>query len=509
MQQINKFIGNILVIMTCCGSWHTSIAAHANTANFLRTNHHFNSIKQDRNELYMFLKKMPKGGDLHNHLWGATYPENLVAYASEDSLCLDTKNFVVSAETPCSGMKFSDVEKQPDVYDDLINAWSMRGFHPARGSGDQHFFATFLKNSPIIKHHRGEILAELAQRASDQNLNYLELIITHGFDEANAFGKHVSWKNNLEDVFKQLPQQDVEELVKKISEQIELEESVKNKILGCGSDNPLPACNVKIRYQYPALRVIPKNLVFTHFAIAFKLAEENPKVVGINIVGPENNNTALRDFPQHMQMLDFFHKRYPQVHRSIHAGEFDRNLVTPERRQHHINDAITIGHAQRIGHGVDIAAEKDAESLLKHMAKNKILVEINLTSNDKILGITDERHPISLYLKYGVPIVLSTDDEGILRTNITREYHRATLSYDFDYATLKQFNRNSLSYSFLPGENLWRNTEQSIVNKHCGSTTLGSDNPKPACQKFLDSSEKASLQWQLERQLAKFEARKF
>jgi adenosine deaminase len=32
---------------------------------------------------------MPKGGDLHNHLSGSIYAEDLIDYAARDYLCLD------------------------------------------------------------------------------------------------------------------------------------------------------------------------------------------------------------------------------------------------------------------------------------------------------------------------------------------------------------------------------------------------------------------------------------
>jgi hypothetical protein len=40
-------------------------------------------------------------------------------------------------------------------------------------------------------------------------------------------------------------------------------------------------------------------------------------------------------------------------------------------------------------------------------------VEINLTSNDQILGVHGAMHPFPAYRAAGVPTVLSTDDEGV------------------------------------------------------------------------------------------------
>jgi len=58
-----------------------------------------------------------------------------------------------------------------------------------------------------------------------------------------------------------------------------------------------------------------------------------------------------------------------------------------------IRDSIDIGHARRIGHGVSVAWEKDLPGLLAQMAQDGVMVEINLTSNESILGIAGDAIP--------------------------------------------------------------------------------------------------------------------
>jgi adenosine deaminase len=99
-------------------------------------------------------------------------------------------------------------------------------------------------------------------------------------------------------------------------------------------------------------------------------------------------------------------------------------------------------------------------------------------------------------MKYGVPTVLSTDDEGVSRSDMTQEYWRAMRTYNISYPQLKQMLRNSLEYSFLPGASLW-----SAPNKR--ATACVKDGP--TCNKFLSSSERAKAEWNLEKQFEKFE----
>src|SRR5262249_4527637 len=118
----------------------------------------------------------------------------------------------------------------------------------------------------------------------------------------------------------------------------------------------------------------------------------------------------------------------------------------------HIPQAIEIAGARRIGHGVSVAFERDAAGLLTKMRARQVVVEINLTSNDVILGVRGKDHPLPAYLAAGVPVVLSTDDAGIARIDLTNEYFRAARDYGLGYRELKAIAGNALRYSFLDEE---------------------------------------------------------
>ena len=133
------------------------------------------------------------------------------------------------------------------------------------------------------------------------------------------------------------------------------------------------------------------------------------------------------------------------------------------------------------------------------MANTPIPVEINLTSNKSILNIFGKNHPINFYLNNNVPIVLSTDDEGILRTDLTTQYVNAVIEHHLNYSTIKMINRNALTYSFLPGKSLWANPLTQDVIPEC------KDLDSMGCHKFIDGSEKAKIQWDLEKKLLTFE----
>ena len=124
-----------------------------------------------------------------------------------------------------------------------------------------------------------------------------------------------------------------------------------------------------------------------------------------------------------------------------------------------------------------------------------------------ILGIVGKEHPFPTYRKFGVPVALSTDDEGVSRIDLTREYVRAVETYALTYADLKELVRNSLDYSFLGGGSLWDDGgAYARVVAACRSDVSGADKPSPPCASFLGESDKAKQQWELERRLQAFEA---
>ena len=247
------------------------------------------------------------------------------------------------------------------------------------------------------------------------------------------------------------------------------------------------------------LREQPLDNLFAQALNGFAAADKSDDIVGVNLVQPEDGIIALRDYQEQMRIFKFLHSTYPNVQIALHAGELAPSDVTPAELRFHIHDAIFTGQAKRIGHGVDIAYEDDADELVTYMAKTPVAVEINLTSNQAILNISGKQHPIHYYLAHHIPIILSTDDEGILRTDLTREYVKAVNEQGLDYPDIKNITRNAITYSFVPGASLWADASKGVKVNEC--TNADSE----TCQQFIKDNEKARLQWQLEKKLAAFE----
>ena len=152
--------------------------------------------------------------------------------------------------------------------------------------------------------------------------------------------------------------------------------------------------------------------------------------------------------------------------------------------------------------------ETDPKLLLSGACGPKhVMVEINLTSNDVILGVNTNRHSLPAYLAAHVPVALSTDDEGVSRIDLTHEYTRGALDFGLTYLDLKRLARTSLEHSFLPGDSLWLKADDfSRVATACAGETLGGEAPRPRCAAYLKGSARAWQQWELERRYAVFES---
>lgn len=491
----------LFILMLCCSSF-AQASIHQDKVSL-----YFNTIKNNPCELQMFLQAMPKGGDVHNHLAGATYAECLLEYGKNGGWCIDSRTFALRKEQSCKEeYKLDHIVNDKILYNKTIDAWSMRSFvSNDRETRQEHFFNTFEKFLPITQHAQGEESAEVASRAGRQNVLYLELIIVPHLEEVLELANQATWSDSFDQMREELLQKEAKKRVSEIKEKIDRYDAIRQDRLNCHTDKPDVGCGVMVRYQYAALRALSPVEVFTQLLIGFELAQEDHRVVAVNLVQPEHDPISVRDYELHMQMFQFFHRLYPDVHISLHAGELVQGLVPPSVLKDHINKAIHIGCAERIGHGVSIAYEEESETLLKEMKAKHIMVETNLTSNRDVLNLSGDEHPLPFYVARGVPVTLSTDDEGVSRSDLTQEYKRAVEQYHFDYLTLKKFARNSVSYSFISGENLWKDRDYFLPISSCQGDRLGSSHLSLLCRRFLKKSEKASLQWKLEEQFNQFE----
>jgi adenosine deaminase len=411
----------------------------------------FEAAREDRTALRAFLHRMPKGGDLHTHLGGAVYAERFIAWAAEQGLCVDLRNIVL-AKPQCDGagaVPVSDAMRDQALYNRMVDAFSMRWFlpTPAVPTGHDEFFAAFEKFDTVSGSQFVDMTVDQLKLYDSQNVQYVEFMVSSWCpNDRERFVKAVSEMTDDASKLKALQASGLGDCVAATRNGMTVAIGKVTTALACDARNAQPGCGVTFRYILQINRNNSPDEVFVRTAIAAALIRAEARIVALNFVGPEDNFVARRDYTRHMQIIRFLAN---DVAVALHAGELWLGLVPPPDLTFHIREAIEIAGARRIGHGVTLAFERDMEGLIAEMRARPVVVEINLTSNDLILGVRGKDHPLPAYLAAGVPVVLSSDDAGISRIDLTNEYVRAARDYGLGYRMLKAIARNALIYSFL------------------------------------------------------------
>jgi adenosine deaminase len=449
----------IMLLVVIIGACKNNLRAEANGENELITGKYFDTMKanKDNAQMLLFFSMMPKGGDIHHHYSGAIYAETYLDWAST-GYCIKTDSLILKPCTkPCSKcISIDSLKKNTALYRSVLETWSDLNysdhFH-LQDQPDQHFFNTFSYFGTISGSNYRAGLAEIKNRARTENVQYIETMLSSPdtkvtyrqslIDSMVYFGS-VKDTINLPLLFNSL--------VKSIQSTPSYNTIIANFIDSIYSYHKnIDDTNFTMKFQAYASRGSKPDAVFTKLYSCFDAAtrDKSSLLVGVNIVGPENGIVAMNDYWLHMQMFKYLKHKFPTVKTSMHAGELAMGLVKPEDLTYHIREAVYSANASRIGHGIDIPYEKEPLEILHKMKESHIAVEINLTSNEFILGIKNNDHPINLYYQAGVPIVISTDDAGVSRNNLTTEYVKLASRYNFTYKQIKSFVFNSIQYAFL------------------------------------------------------------
>ena len=413
----------------------------------------FELAKRSEPELIAFLRRFPKGADLHNHAGGAVYSDYVIDAARDKGLRYDPRKRGFTASGQDHTVSLDELEADAAMLKGFFEQVSMRGWYPNTGDGHHHFFQTF-SHMGSAKRTQAQMLAEIVRRNLYQHVNYLELMAAPSPPATMGRFFQTFYDLDLDDLPASLEpfepliaDPDIHRSFTVWLDDLEAEVSLE---LGLSPALGDPASDIAVGYIGSLLRTGPMERFFRRAVITFTAMYADHRVVGLNIVAPEDHPASRRQFDDQMKILDFLWQRFDQPAITLHAGELTLRYAPVASMWDRIRRSIDEGHARRIGHGISIGWERDLVGLLQQMANDEVLVEINLTSNESILGVRDEAHPFQLYRRADVPVCLTTDDEGVSRSNLTMEYVKAVQRYDLDYQDIKTISRDCLAHSFLP-----------------------------------------------------------
>lgn len=156
-----------------------------------------------------------------------------------------------------------------------------------------------------------------------------------------------------------------------------------------------------------------------HVELALEILEKNEMktpLVGFDLAGDEKFDAE--------QFTPIFKPLFEKcIHITVHAGE-TQNVDS-------IWKAVYALNAERIGHGLKLA---ENDKLFSYFLDRGISIEMCPTSNFQIVGFYDKFlpssaeapiYPLADYLKKGLKLSINTDNCGISRTNLTKEFYQA------------------------------------------------------------------------------------
>ncbi len=415
----------------------------------------------DKANMGLFFSLMPKGGDIHHHYSGALYAETYLDWAAKKGQCISTDSYQLIAcnEDDDQVITIDSLKRNTRLYRTILEAWSDINFsdhYHHETEPDLQFFNTFSYFGEISGSFYRNGLENIKKRAVDENVQYVETMI-------NAPPTNTTFRQSQIDSIKNYQNKnDTINLVKtfELMEQAIISNPTYDSSITAYIDSlhkyheGIDDLDFKLRYQTYAVRTLNPGVVFGQLYSGFDATSRDTSnlIVGVNIVAPENGLVSLQDYRLHMQMFRFLKTKFPTVKTAMHAGELHVGMVKPEDLTFHIHDAVFIAKANRIGHGVDIPYENQPIKILEKMKVDSIAIEINLTSNEFILGVYGNDHPIKIYYDFGVPVIIATDDAGVSRNSLTTEYVKLASRYQFKYTQIKGIVFNSIQFSFLNPE---------------------------------------------------------
>jgi adenosine deaminase/aminodeoxyfutalosine deaminase len=189
---------------------------------------------------------------------------------------------------------------------------------------------------------------------------------------------------------------------------------------------------VRVRWIFDAIRHFGAEHAWQVLEWAKRFRSQGVAALGIG--GDENRGPAELFTDVYRAARD------NGLHVTAHAGE----SAGPES----IRAAVELLGAERIGHGLTAARDPAVMALLR---ERQIPLEVCPTSNVSTGLVSSLRdHPLPQFLEENLIVTLNSDDPGMFRTNLEREFLLAANQFSLSHQQLAKIAENAIRASFLP-----------------------------------------------------------
>lgn len=396
-----------------------------------------------------FIEKLPKT-DLHVHLDGSLRPATLLELADEQGVTI-----------PVSTVEELDTSIFKDAYKDLVEY--LQGF-----------------SYTVAVMQTGEALERVAYEFAQDNFNEG----VRYFEVRFAPQLHINQRLSMEDIFIAI-NTGLKRAADEFNARPEIksgeEPPVRYGIIACAMRAVFPGMS---EYYDSFLRVhsyLKKKRVYSLASLELAHAivqirdTHNIPIVGIDIAGPEDGYPP----DDHQEAFSIAHQHF--FNKTVHAGE----AYGPES----IFQAITLLHADRIGHGYYLFADHKVSSdienpkeyvqhLAEYIGHRRITIEVCLTSNmqtnPEIKDVA--QHEFCRMKEAKLSTTLCTDNRTVSKTTMTDEIQKAVNVFDLTPKELRNVIVYGFKRSFFAGTyNEKRNYVRQMIDYYekCEREELG------------------------------------
>jgi adenosine deaminase len=186
-----------------------------------------------------------------------------------------------------------------------------------------------------------------------------------------------------------------------------------------------------------AMRTEQRSIEIAELVVRWR--DRDPRVVAFDIAGAETG------WPPSLHSEALAIARRNQIHLTIHASE------PPDLEL--ISDALVHG-AERIGHGVRLAADVDPSTgrlgrLAAHVLERQICLEMAPTCNVQI-GAVDKLadHPIGRFLRMGFRVTVNTDNRLMSNVSVSSEVFAVASTFGLSWNEVGRLASNAIESSF-------------------------------------------------------------
>ena len=364
--------------------------------------------------LYDFLRRMPKGADLHAHADAILPMDEQVAFLRDHPELVITPQWQIhyfGLGAPYGSRTMEECLADGVTVEDFRRQWTVLG--ATEGSYVWDWFeGIFTKcgaicTSPSLVQ---DYYTRVMLHYHSIGVEYLELRSPFFGTREDALARGMAYLKALQEVRKTDP-------------------AFTLRIVACGGKNDV---------WDPLFDSLMDNAMYVRDNVK---DGAHDLVVAIDIVNDEDRSYSLSRYEERVREIVASH---PGLRLTLHAGE------SLHGKNKEIEIALRCG-IDRLGHGFNLYRYPD---LQEEVRRKGICIEVCPVSNAALGYCADfSKHPANAYRKSGIPVVICSDDPAYQAHSVLiGDYLAVAVGWDLSLDELRALCRASIGHAFLSEE---------------------------------------------------------